>query len=144
MTASKTSLEKWICVFSVSIVIIPTPLLCQMQTDSSGAEFLSTISKFRKRKKFCRCLFASSTKREIRHFHVVVVQWRQRNVQLKKRDARARCCFALSSCSRSRYRRRSKDRIFSGQIEMLLLIASETFFWLISSSFVSGWEIQVK
>ena len=29
-----------------------------------------------------RCLVSmSSTKREIRHFHVVVVQWRQRNVQ---------------------------------------------------------------
>ena len=31
-------------------MIIPTRLLYQMQTDSSGAEFLSTISKFRKRK----------------------------------------------------------------------------------------------
>ena len=30
--------------FSVSIVIIPTSLLCQMQANSSGAEFLSTIS----------------------------------------------------------------------------------------------------
>ena len=30
------------------------------------------------------CLvFTSSTQREIRHFHVVVVQWRQRNVQKK-------------------------------------------------------------
>ena len=31
-----------------------------------------------------------------------------------------------------------KNRIFSGQIELLLLIASQTFFWLIGSSFVSG------
>ena len=30
--------------FSVSIVFIPTNLLCQMQANSSGAEFLSTIS----------------------------------------------------------------------------------------------------
>ena len=37
--------------FSVSVVIIPTRLLCQMQANSSGAEFLSTISKFIKRKK---------------------------------------------------------------------------------------------
>ena len=37
--------------FSVSIVIIPTHLLCQMQANSSGAEFLSTISKFIKRNK---------------------------------------------------------------------------------------------
>ena len=32
----------------------------------------------------------------------------------------------------------SKNRIFSGQIDLLLLIASQTFFWLIGSSFVSG------
>ena len=54
-------------------------------------------------------LFRSSTKREIRQFHVVVVQRRQRNVQ-KKRFARAESfCFAclnvLLFC-RSRCRRR--------------------------------------
>ena len=38
--------------FSVSIVIIPTRLLFQMQANSSGAEFLSTISKFMKRMNF--------------------------------------------------------------------------------------------
>ena len=32
-------------------------------------------------REFCRPLYTSSIKREIRHFHVVVVQWRQRNVQ---------------------------------------------------------------
>ena len=35
--------------FSVSIVIIPTRLICQMHANSSGAEFLSTISNFMKR-----------------------------------------------------------------------------------------------
>ena len=49
LTATKTSDEKWIHIFSVSIVIIPTRLLCQMQANSSGTEFLSTISKFIKR-----------------------------------------------------------------------------------------------
>ena len=40
-----------------------------------------------------RCfVFTSSTKREIRHFHVVVVQRRQRNV-FKRRDARAKLLF---------------------------------------------------
>ena len=38
--------------FSVSIVIIPTGLLCQMQANLSGAEFLSTMSKFMKRMNF--------------------------------------------------------------------------------------------
>ena len=40
LTATKTSHEKWIRIFSVSIVIIQTCLLCQMQANSSGAEFL--------------------------------------------------------------------------------------------------------
>ena len=31
--------------------------------------------------KFRRCLFTFSVKREIRHFHVVVVQTRRKNVQ---------------------------------------------------------------
>ena len=38
--------------FSVSIVINLTRLLCQMQANSSGAEILSTISKFMKRMNF--------------------------------------------------------------------------------------------
>ena len=50
-----------------------------MLVNFSGVEFLKTVSKFRKRSR--RLVFTSSTKREIRHFHVVVVQQRQRNVQ---------------------------------------------------------------
>ena len=52
LTTTKTSHEEWTHIFSVSIVIIPTHLLCQMQANSSGAEFLSTISKFMKRMNF--------------------------------------------------------------------------------------------
>ena len=70
--------------------------------------FLSRISSLpRERNLSCR-LFTSSIKREIRHFPVVVVQWRQRNVQ-KKRDARAEllfCLFNLLLFWRSRCRRR--------------------------------------
>ena len=44
--------------------------------------------------KFRRCLFTSSIKRQIRHFHVIVVQKQERNVQ-KKRDARAKLLFYL-------------------------------------------------
>ena len=55
-------------------------------------------------------MFTSSKKHEIRRFHVVVVQQRQRNVQ-KKRDHVQGCCFAnltllLFSCSHCRRRRR--------------------------------------
>ena len=42
-TAMRTSLKKWICVLSV--YIIPTHLLCQMQANPPGVEFLGTISK---------------------------------------------------------------------------------------------------
>ena len=51
LTATKTSHEKWIHIFWVSIVITPTRLLCQMQANSSGAELLWTISKLIKKKK---------------------------------------------------------------------------------------------
>ena len=49
----KRHMEKWIHIFSVSIVIIPTHLPCQMQANPSGAEFLSTISKFKKSRDRC-------------------------------------------------------------------------------------------
>ena len=57
------------------------------------------------------CLvFTTSTKREIRHFHVVVVQWRQKNVQKSVLHVQS-CCFAnlnLLIFCRSRWRRRRR------------------------------------
>ena len=44
-----------------------------------------------KEKESC-CLVFPSSKREISHFHVIVVQRRQRNVQ-KKHDERAKLLF---------------------------------------------------
>ena len=44
-------------------------------------------------RKFRRRLCTSSVHREIRHFHVVVVQWRQRNVQKSVMHVQS-CCFA--------------------------------------------------
>ena len=64
-----------------------------------------------KKKKVVACLaFTSSTKRENRHFRVVVVQWRQRNVNWKRVMHVQSCCFPdlnpLLSChSRSNCRR---------------------------------------
>ena len=46
-----------------------------------GDELLIGLSKFGERSEFRRCLFTSSIKHEIRYFHVVVLQKRQRNVQ---------------------------------------------------------------
>ena len=50
-------------------------------------------------RKIRRRLFTSPTKRAIRHFHVVVVQWQQRNVQKSssrcRRRRRRRCLSSL-------------------------------------------------
>ena len=60
------------------------------------------------KEKASRCLFASSTKREIRHFHVAVVQWRQRNEQRGVMHAKLLFCqskrivFCRSRCCRRR------------------------------------------
>ena len=93
-TSTRTSLKKWIYVLSVYIAIIPTHLLCQMQANPPGGEFLGTTFKFRKRNKFRRCLFTYSIKREIRHFHIVVVQKRAKKCT-NKRDARAKLLFCI-------------------------------------------------
>ena len=89
--------EKWIHIFSVSIAIIPTRLLCQMQANPTGAEFLSAISKFIKSKKILSLLVYVLHKTwNYRHFHVVVMQWRQRNEQKSVMHVQS-CCFALPS-----------------------------------------------
>ena len=65
-----------------------------------------------KEKESCCLLFPSSTKREIRYFHVVVVQRRQRNVQKSVMHVQS-CCFAnlnLLLFCRSRCRRRRRRR----------------------------------
>ena len=55
-------------------------------------------------------MFPSSTKREFRHFHVVVVQRRQRNVSKSVMHVQS-CCFTnlnLLLFCRSRWRRRGR------------------------------------
>ena len=58
-----------------------------------GVEFLKSISKSKRERKFRSSLFTSSIKREIRHFHAVFVLWRQRNVQKSVMHVQS-CCFA--------------------------------------------------
>ena len=92
--AMRTSLKKWICIlFSLYRNYAYPLLLCQMKANPPRVEFFGAKSKFRKRK-FRRCLFTSSIEREIRHFHVVVVQKRAKKCT-KKRDARAKVLFCL-------------------------------------------------
>ena len=76
-------------------------LFCLIQFVKSWQFFLELNSKrvYRspRKEKESRCLvFTSFTKREIRDFHVVVVQWRQRNVQKNVTHAQS-CCFAILS-----------------------------------------------
>ena len=137
--------------FSVSIVIIPTRLLCQMQANSSGAEFLSTISKFMKRMNFVIACLRPSQNVKLGIFTG------SRAVDGKEMYKKAWCtckvvvlpCEAIANLTFSSLLHLKvpiiydtlwsvKNRIFSGQIELLLLIASQTFFRLIGSSFVSG------
>ena len=83
-----------------------------------------------------RCLvFSASEKREIRQFHVVVVHWRQRNVQKSMMHVQS-CCLAnlnqLLFC-RSRWRRRRRCLSF-----LILYTKRLQFFVTNLSRFVVG------
>ena len=87
------NVNSWIHAASSFIALIPSRLIRQML-----ANFLELNSKglydcSRKEKESCCLVFPSSTKREIRHFHVVVVQRRLRNVQKRLMHVWS-CCFA--------------------------------------------------
>ena len=63
----------------------------------SGAEFWKTDSKFRNGERKSFLVFTSFTKRENRHFHVVVVQWRQKkNVQKSVLHLQSSCFVNLN------------------------------------------------
>ena len=86
-------MEKGIHIFSVSIVIIPTRLLCQMQANSSGAEFLSTIFKFMKRMNFVIAYLRPSQNVKLGVFTGSrAVDGKE---MYKMRDARAKLLFYL-------------------------------------------------
>ena len=79
----------------------------QMLTIFSGVLYRSSGKEYLR--KSLSCVLTSSTKPEFRHFHVVVVQWRQRNLQKSVMHVQS-CCFAnlqLLLFSRSRWRHRS-------------------------------------
>ena len=63
----------------------------------SGVEFSKTVSEVQERRKESRSVvFTSSTKREIRRFHVVVVLRRQRNVQKSVMHVQSYCFANLN------------------------------------------------
>ena len=77
--------------FPWSILYFLPYWLCQMYGNLTGVEIQV---QERRQKKFRRCLFTLSMKREIRHFHVVVVQKRRRNQAQKSVIHVQSCCFA--------------------------------------------------
>ena len=110
-TATMTSLKNWICAASNFIALIPSRLILRMLPKFFWSWNLKDYIKVQEKKKkvvvFCS---PSSTKREIRQFHVVVVQRRQRNVQKSVMHVQS-CCFAclnLILFCRSRCRRRRR------------------------------------
>ena len=106
-TATKTSLKKWIRAASNFIALIPYRLIRQFWPIFLELNSKRLYQSSGKEKESC-LVFPSSTRREIGHFHVVVVQPRQRNVQKSVMHVRS-CCFAninqlLFCCSRCRHR----------------------------------------
>ena len=76
------------------IELIPPRLIRQMRANFFGVEFLRSVYQISGKEKENWCLvFPSLTKREIRHFHVVVLQRRLRNVQKSVMQVQS-CCFA--------------------------------------------------
>ena len=88
----KRRLQSEFGVFQSSVATIPSRFPCRMYANSSGIEFLRAQYPSKEgERKFRRCLFTSSIKHEIRHFHVVVVQKRQRNAQKSVMHVQRRC-----------------------------------------------------
>ena len=82
VTAMKMALKKWIWVLSISIVITPTHLfIVKCEPTLLEPNSYEPYSSSERERKFSVYLFTSSIKREIRHFPIVVMEWRKRNIQ---------------------------------------------------------------
>ena len=76
------------------IALIPSRLIRQMLANFFLTLNSNGLCQNSGKEKESRCLVCtSSKKREIRYFHVVVVQWRQRNVQKSVMHVQS-CCVA--------------------------------------------------
>ena len=95
-TATKTSLKTWISAASNFIALIPSHLKLLCQVLAIVLKCMNSKGLYQssgKEKGSCCLVFPSSTKREFRHFHVVVVQRKWRNVQKSVMHVQS-CCFA--------------------------------------------------
>ena len=126
-TATRTSLKKWICVLLVFTAIIPTTYFveCTRRT-LLKLKFKWPYSSSEREIKFRRCLLTSPFKREIRHFHVEVVQKQERNVQKNVMHVQS-CCllikpFVFFSRSRCRPRRWILKSLISFTISVIIIM----------------------
>ena len=109
-TAMRTSLKKWIRATSNFSALIPSRLI---RTNVGNFLELNSTGQYQssgKQKESCCLLFPSSTKREIRHFHVAPATTAKKCIQKSVMHVQS-CCFAsinllLFSCSLCRRRRR--------------------------------------
>ena len=87
---SENFAEKRICVLSNLIASVWTRPICQMQATFPGVEFLRIFFKSKRRRKIRRRMSTSSTKRQIKRFHIVIVQWTSKNCSVMHGQS---CCF---------------------------------------------------
>ena len=92
-TAVKTSLLKWIPVFQTLSRLFQFAVNGKCRQISLELISWGPHSSLEREKEIRRPLFMSSIKLAIRHFHVVVVQGRWRNVQKSVMHVQS-CCFA--------------------------------------------------
>ena len=82
----------------------------QFSRELNSKRLYLSLGKEKESRSLVFTVFTSSEKREIRQFHVVIVHWRQRNVQKSMMHVQS-CCLAnlnqLLFC-RSRWRRRRR------------------------------------
>ena len=101
------SLKRYSCAASNFFLLIPSGSVRQMLANVLKLNSKGLYQSSRTEKESCCLVFPPSTKHEIRHFNVVVVQRRLRNVQKSVMHVQS-CCFAnlnLFLFCRSRCRR---------------------------------------
>ena len=97
-TAAKTSLLKWLGFFKTLSRLFQIAENIKYRRISLELISWGPHSSFKRERKIRYRLFTSSIKREIRDFHAVVVQWRQRNVQKSVLHVQSSCFANLAYC----------------------------------------------
>ena len=94
-TATKTSLKKRIRAASNFIALIPSCLIRKCWQIFLVLNSKGLYQSSGKEKESCCLVFLFSTKREIRHFHIVVMQQWLKNLQKSMIRVQS-CCFAVT------------------------------------------------